>query len=94
MVDLSEVVKSRTSLRVLQVGVVERRLAADASVRGKVVPDSLAKTTQDLQPKCGLNARRNKAKFSLNISQRILTWQASSPLSYCTQEKLFGGQKS
>ena len=51
MVDLSEVVQSRTSLRVLQVGVVERRLAADASVRGKVVPDSLAKTTQDLQPK-------------------------------------------
>ena len=58
MVDLSEVVKSRTSLRVLQVGVVERRLAADASVRGKVVPDSLAKTTQDLQPKCGLNTAK------------------------------------
>ena len=55
---LSEVVKSRTSLRVLQVGVVERRLAADASVRGKVVPDSLAKTTQDLQPKCGLNTAK------------------------------------
>ena len=58
MVDLSEVVKSRTRLRVLQVGVVERRLAADASVRGKVVPDSLAKTTQDLQPKCGLNTAK------------------------------------
>ena len=58
MVDLSEVVQSRTSLRVLQVGVVERRLAADASVRGKVVPDSLAKTTQDLQPKCGLNTAK------------------------------------
>ena len=58
MVDLSEVVQSRTSLRVSQVGVVERRLAADASVRGKVVPDSLAKTTQDLQPKCGLNTAK------------------------------------
>eukprot|EP01045_Picozoa_sp_COSAG04_P006792 COSAG04_NODE_341_length_16294_cov_8.682618_7_plen_80_part_00 len=57
-IQLSEVVKSRTSLRVLQVGVVERRLAADASVRGKVVPDSLAKTTQDLQPKCGLNTAK------------------------------------
>ena len=57
-IQLSEVVKSRTSLRVLQVGVVERRLAADASVRGKVVPDSLAKTTQYLQPKCGLNTAK------------------------------------
>ena len=77
MVDLSEVVKSRTSLRVLQVGVVERRLAADASVGGKVVPDSLAKTTQDLQPKCG-QKWQNKAKFPLKISHRILIFSLNA----------------